>query len=56
MDRWVSLLSHSDRFEAERISVTAVPAVTNSHPNRVDHVVGGNTSGRIQLWTSAEST
>ncbi|KAL1412140.1 hypothetical protein Q8F55_003143 [Vanrija albida] len=32
--------------------VTAVPAVTASHPNRVDHVVGGNTSGRIQLWTS----
>lgn len=32
--------------------VTAVPAVTASHPSRVDHVVGGNTSGRIQLWTS----
>ncbi|KAL7418571.1 hypothetical protein Q5752_007029 [Cryptotrichosporon argae] len=32
--------------------VTAVPAVTASHPNRVDHVIGGNTSGRIQLWTS----
>lgn len=32
--------------------VTAVPAVTSSHPGRVDHVLGGNTSGRIQLWTS----
>lgn len=33
--------------------VTAVPAVTASHPGRVDCVVGGNTSGRIQLWTAA---
>ena len=31
--------------------VSAVPAVTASHPSRVDCVVGGNTSGRIQLWT-----
>lgn len=31
--------------------VTAVPAVTSSHPSRVDCVVGGNTSGRVQLWT-----
>ncbi|WVQ67137.1 uncharacterized protein L199_005332 [Kwoniella botswanensis] len=30
--------------------VTAVPAVTASHPKIVDHVVGGNTSGRVQLW------
>jgi hypothetical protein len=34
--------------------VTAVPAVTASHPGRVDCLVGGNTSGRIQLWTSGE--
>ncbi|ORX40746.1 WD40-repeat-containing domain protein [Kockovaella imperatae] len=33
--------------------VTAVPAVTVSHPARVDHVLGGNTSGRIQLWTAS---
>lgn len=32
--------------------VTAVPAVTASHPSRVDCVVGGNTSGKVQLWTS----
>lgn len=32
--------------------VTAVPAVTASHPGRVDCVVGGNTSGRIQLWSA----
>ncbi|WWC71881.1 uncharacterized protein I206_105840 [Kwoniella pini CBS 10737] len=35
--------------------VTAVPAVTASHPNIVDHVVGGNTSGRIQLWGSGNA-
>ncbi|WRT70364.1 uncharacterized protein IL334_007362 [Kwoniella shivajii] len=35
--------------------VTAVPAVSASHPNLVDHVVGGNTSGRIQLWGSGSS-
>lgn len=35
--------------------VTAVPAVTASHPNKVNHVVGGNTSGRIQLWTAGET-
>ncbi len=34
--------------------VTAVPAVTASHPSRVDCVVGGNTSGRVQLWMSGE--
>ena len=33
--------------------VTAVPAVTNSHPSRVDCVVGGNTSGRVQLWMAS---
>lgn len=36
-------------------SVTAVPTVTASHPNIVDRVVGGNTSGRIQLWSSGHS-
>lgn len=36
--------------------VTAVPAVTSSHPSRVDCVVGGNTSGRVQLWTSGAET
>ncbi|WWC64442.1 uncharacterized protein I303_107052 [Kwoniella dejecticola CBS 10117] len=35
--------------------VTAVPAVTASHPSIVDHVVGGNTSGRIQLWGSGSA-
>lgn len=33
-------------------AVTAVPAVTAAHPAHVDRLVGGNTSGRIQLWTS----
>ncbi|WWC91567.1 uncharacterized protein L201_006513 [Kwoniella dendrophila CBS 6074] len=36
-------------------AVTAVPAVTASHPSIVDHVVGGNTSGRVQLWGSGSS-
>ncbi|OXH27256.1 WD repeat-containing protein [Cryptococcus neoformans] len=35
--------------------VTAVPTVTASHPNIVDRVVGGNTSGRIQLWSSGDN-
>jgi hypothetical protein len=35
--------------------VTAVPAVTASHPGRVDHVFGGNTSGRVQYWASGSS-
>jgi hypothetical protein len=35
--------------------VTAVPAVTASHPSKVDHVFGGNTSGRIQFWASGSS-
>ncbi|WVQ84906.1 hypothetical protein IAT38_007069 [Cryptococcus sp. DSM 104549] len=34
--------------------VTAVPAVTASHPGVVDRVLGGNTSGRIQLWSSGD--
>lgn len=33
-------------------AVTAVPAVTAAHPAHVDRLVGGNTSGRIQLWAS----
>ncbi|WVR07792.1 hypothetical protein IAU60_004835 [Kwoniella sp. DSM 27419] len=37
-------------------AVTAVPAVTASHPSVVDRVVGGNTSGRIQLWGAADSS
>jgi hypothetical protein len=41
--------------ERELTSVTAVPAVTASHPGRVDHVLGANTSGRVQLWTSEKS-
>ncbi|WVR00348.1 hypothetical protein IAU59_007491 [Kwoniella sp. CBS 9459] len=36
-------------------AVTAVPAVTASHPSLVDRVVGGNTSGRIQLWGAGDS-
>ncbi|ADV24174.1 Conserved hypothetical protein [Cryptococcus gattii WM276] len=36
-------------------SVTAVPTLTASHPSIVDRVVGGNTSGRIQLWSSGDS-
>ncbi|WWD19513.1 hypothetical protein CI109_103974 [Kwoniella shandongensis] len=35
-------------------AVTAVPAVTASHPTIVDRVVGGNTSGRIQLWGAGD--
>ncbi|WVW86016.1 hypothetical protein I302_108054 [Kwoniella bestiolae CBS 10118] len=35
--------------------VTAVPAATASHPSIVDHVLGGNTSGRIQLWGAGSS-
>ncbi|ODN81496.1 hypothetical protein L202_01918 [Cryptococcus amylolentus CBS 6039] len=34
--------------------VTAVPTVTASHPGVVDRVVGGNTSGRVQLWSSGD--
>ena len=37
------------------VSVTAVPAVTAAHPGRIDHVFGANTSGKVQLWTSAKS-
>ncbi|WVO12493.1 hypothetical protein L204_100093 [Cryptococcus depauperatus] len=33
-------------------AVTAVPTVTTSHPNIIGCVLGGNTSGRIQLWLS----
>ncbi|KAK8853099.1 hypothetical protein IAR55_003800 [Kwoniella newhampshirensis] len=36
-------------------AVTAVPAVTASHPTIVDRIVGGNTSGRIQLWGAGEA-
>ncbi|WVQ73007.1 hypothetical protein IAR50_002570 [Cryptococcus sp. DSM 104548] len=35
--------------------VTAVPTVTASHPGVTDRVVGGNTSGRVQLWSSGDS-
>lgn len=34
--------------------VTAVPTVTASHPSHATTLVGGNTSGRIQLWTAGD--
>lgn len=34
--------------------ITAVPAVTASHPRRVDRAYGGNGSGKLTAWAPAE--
>lgn len=31
-------------------SITAVPAVTASHPTRAGRYAGGNASGKISFW------
>ncbi|CDZ97239.1 WD40 protein [Phaffia rhodozyma] len=33
--------------------ITAVPAVTASHPSVINHVIGGNGSGKCHLWGRA---
>lgn len=35
-------------------AITAVPAITASHPNRPDRAYGGNGSGKLYVWAPVE--
>jgi len=37
-------------------AITAVPAITASHPKRADRAYGGNGSGKLYVWAPAEAS
>ena len=49
----VSMLT-LDSLSCSLNRITAVPAVTASHPSIVNQVVGGNGSGKVSLWGRPE--